>query len=137
MRSSQKATIPPNQQADATYSGTPTSGVPVTVLATTANVRIISIACVPAFTGGTSHGAEIHVLVDGELITFDVAPTTATPYFAGRAADLVAINQTLSTTDNSIYNAFLLEGRSVGITFELTTDGTPGVCTVRVKYAKW
>ena len=123
------------QKADATYAGTPASGVAEDVLTTTKNVRIISITCTPAFTGGTTHLAEIHVTIDGQTITYTVAPTTATPYFATPDSDATPTAQLLSATDRA-EAGFLLEGRSVAVTFELTTDGTPGACTARVKYAK-
>lgn len=123
-------------QADATYTGTPVSGTAVGVLATTRNVRIISATCNPNFGGGASHLIEIVVTIDGITTTFNnAAPATGTPYYAVIDSDAAANQQDMSATE-PVNRTSLLEGRSVSVTFELTTDGTPGASsTARVKYA--
>jgi len=136
-----RASVAPAQvfqlQADATYAGTPATGVAEDVLTTTQNVRIICISCTPVFSGGASHLIEIHLTIDGQSYTFqNAAPVSTTTYNCSLDGAVAETAQTLGTTKYEIYRSFLLEGRSVAITFELTTDGTPGASTARVRYAK-
>jgi len=124
------------QQADASLSqANPVSGTKYTVLATTKNVRIISIE-VDVTWSGQPTPLEIHVTVDGVVFTFTVTdPASATAYFARFNEGAVATSQILETTQYSSWRSFLLEGRSVKVEAEIT-GGTVSSLDVLMRYVK-
>jgi len=135
-------TAPPlfKHQADATLSqANPVSATLYTVLATTKNVRIISIKTNITWAVTQPTPLEVVVTIDGITMIFWVTnPGSATDYFASVEAGVDETLQTLETTDRlKTGRPFLLEGRSVKVEVRITwavTQPTPLVC--RVKYAK-
>jgi hypothetical protein len=126
-------------QADAAISqADPVSTTLYEVLATTSNVRIISIEAHISFAAGAPDPLEVVVTIDGQTTIFIRAtPATATAYYAKPGEDRDPANQELSATEYAMYRAFLLEGRSVRVQIRVTwavNQPTPLVC--RVKYAK-
>lgn len=136
-------TAPPlfKHQADATLSqANPVSATLYTVLATTKNVRIISIKTNITWAVTQPTPLEVVVTIDGITMIFWVTnPGSATDYFASVEAGVDETLQTLETTDRlKTGRPFLLEGRSVKVEVRITwavTQPTPLVC--RVKYAKF
>lgn len=135
-----KTTATFQQQADAAISqANPVSTTLYTVLAATANVRIISISATVTWAVTQPNPLEVLVTIDGNTLVFIAAnPVSATPYFAVIEPYAPETTQILSNDVNSTrYRAFLLEGRSVQVQVRVTwavTQPTPLVC--RVKYAK-
>jgi len=130
-----RAIIPPVHQADATLNqANPGSGTQYAVLATTRNVRIISIAVVCTWTVQPTP-LEVHLTIDGNTITHTFTdPVSATWYYTSMSAALAELLQPLSATSPD--RPFLYEGRSVAITAEIT-GGTVSNLSARVKYARW
>ncbi len=123
-------------QADAAISqAAPVSTTIYTVLATTPNARIISLSAQVTWTVQPTP-LEIVVTIDGQTIIYAYAnPISATPYFAKTASQSAPASQEMTSTDPTIYRAFLLEGRSIMVQAR-TTGGTVSNLTCRVKYAK-
>ena len=127
-------------QADATLSQTnPVSATLYSVLATTANVRLISIETDLTWATTQPNPLEVVVTIDGVSTIFSFTnPVSATAYFASLNANAAANAQTLETTDRTATGRpFLLEGRSVKVEVRITWATTqPTPLNVRVKYAK-
>lgn len=127
-------------QADATLSqANPVSGTKYEVLATTKNVRIITMSANIPWAVTQPTPLEVHVTIDGQIITFSKTnPVSAINYSAKIREDRAEGSQELDTLSAyGPFRAFLLEGRSVKVESEITwsvTQPTPLVC--RVKYAK-
>ena len=123
-------------QADATLSqANPVSATLYTVLDTTPNVRVISIAVSVVWTVQPTP-LEIVVTIDGQTIIWTFTnPATGTDYYAGVKAAFTPTTQPLDVNDLALYRAFLLEGRSVKIEAR-TTGGTVSALYAKVKYAK-
>lgn len=141
MRSSQKATVPPERQADAVLpKANPVSGTKYTVLDTTKNVRLKGIGVAVTWATTQPTPLEVHVTIDGQTLTFkQTDPVSATYYMPIMSPHKDATEQEMSVSGSAqYYKAFLMEGRSVKVEVEITwavTQPTPLVC--RVKYAKW
>ena len=124
-------------QADAVLAqANPVSTTLYTVLATTPNVRIISMVASVEWTVQPTP-LEIVVTIDDVPMTFTQAnPVTATNYAAFITEAATAAAQLLGVVDaNTPFRAFLLEGRSVLIQAR-TTGGTVQNLNARVKYAR-
>jgi len=139
MRGDHKDFAVPAHQADAVLSqANPVSGTKYTVLDTTKNVRIISIAAMITWATTQPTPLEVHITIDGVAITVSKTdPVTATPYeVANKSPESAGLVFTSATQE---YRGLgILEGRSVKIEVEITwstTQPTPLFC--RVKYAKW
>ena len=134
-----KTTATFQYQADATISqANPVSTTLYTVLPTTANVRIYSIAAQITW-AVTQPTIEVVMVIDGQTLTFTAAtPATATNHVAFIQTEKANASLVLTSTDAySLYRAFLVEGRSVSVSIRTTwavTQPTPLVC--RVKWAK-
>jgi hypothetical protein len=142
MRGDHKTFEVPAHQADAALNqAAPGDGVEYTVLDTTKNVRIISMIVQCTWTVQPTP-LELHLTIDGVSHTYAMAnPVSATPYIARALPDLSELNQGLTALTGSITDVtacvpFLIEGRSVKVTAEIT-GGTVSNLTARVKYAKW
>lgn len=136
MRGASKSYPVPEQQTDASLSQAPTSGTQYTVLDTAEHVRIISIAAVCTWTVQPTP-LQIHITIDGQTMTFSKTdPVSATWYFATKIPSTAAADQELAAADLQRYMSYLLEGRSVKVTAEIT-GGTVSNLSARVKYAKW
>ena len=128
------------QQADAYLSqANPVSTTLYTVLATTANVRIISITARTDWAVTQPTPLEVVITIDGiSLIFLKHNPVTVTQYSAQLNESEAVTNMLLGTNDaHTPFRAFLLEGRSVKVEVRVTwaiTQPTPLFC--RVKYAK-
>ena len=127
------------QQADAAISqANPVSTTLYEVLATTKNVRIISIAAYVTWAVTQPTPLEVVVSIDGiTKIYLIINPVSATTYHARPTAISDDNNQTLDSSYFDHQRAFLLEGRSVRVQVRVTwaiTQPSPLVC--RVKYAK-
>jgi len=127
------------QQADAAISqANPISDQLYTVLNTTLNARIISLATYITWATTQPTNLRIVITIDGNTITYTATtPVSATVYYDSLIPTAAAASQSLSTTAFSPYRAFLLEGRSIKVEVAVTwatTQPTPLVC--RVKYAK-
>jgi len=125
------------QQADAAISqADPVSTTLYEVLATTKNVRILSISAAITWAVTQPTPLEVVVTIDGRSIIYSKTdPVSASYYNAGRVGSNAEGFQTLDGTGQ--YLTFLLEGRSVRVQIRITwavTQPTPLVC--RVKYAK-
>jgi len=127
----------PEHQADATLSqANPISGTKYTVLDTTKNVRILSIAVVCTWTVQPSP-LEVHLTMDGEVyVCGKIDPASAADLYvyinppnAGFILDAVA-------TPHGRTRAFLVECRSLKVEVEIT-GGTVSNLTARVKWARW
>lgn len=126
------------RQADATLNqDNPTDGNPYTVLATTANVKILSIG-VKQIHSVTPTNLQIHVTIDGQTITFEkTSPTSNWWYECIRCVDKANTAQELGDSDNvEYYMAYLMEGRSVKVEAEVN-GGTVSNLACYVKYAKY
>lgn len=111
-----------------------TDGSVANAIGTQTNVRIISIAALDDWSVDTT-SIEVHVTIDGVAFIFIVDPNDDTWYFADLGAQLAPAANVLTTTDNSITRAFLLEGRSVKVEVE-STGGTSDTLWLRVRWAK-
>lgn len=109
-------------------------GTQTNKLGALANIRIIGISVYVTWT--VQPDVEVHVTIDGQVLTFDfAAPVSNTPYYAFIQASKTAGTQDLNA-NNLDHRPFLLEGRSVKIECE-TTGGTTSKIFMLVKYAKW
>jgi len=137
MRGYHKTFEVPVQQADAVLNqAAPTSGTKYEVLATTKNVRIISIEVNCTWTAQPSP-LEVHITIDGQTITYGIAnPISATNYLANPNAEKAEDSQILNTSSYHDRRSFLIEGRSVKVEAEIT-GGTVSNLSARIKYAKW
>lgn len=128
------------QQADAMLSQVnPVSATLYTVLATTRDVRIISLEAAVGFAAGAPDPLEIVLTIDGVTTIFPQAlPGNGTPYFAYRtAAGVEAIQAMTNDNDVSLRTTFPILGKSVKVQVRVTwavNQPTPLVC--RVKYCK-
>ena len=127
------------QQPDAVISqANPVSTTLYTVLDTTVNCRIYSIAT--SVTWGVTQPTPLEVVltIDGNTIIYSKSnPVTATYYDATTVSEQVEASQFLDTSNAARTRSFLIEGRSVKVQVRVTwavTQPTPLVC--RVKYAK-
>lgn len=123
-------------QADAVLNqANPTSALLYTILATTSNVRIISI--VASVTWTVQPTLEIVVTIDGVPISYGIAaPVSTTRYGAAPDEGDTALLQVLGGLNAyAPYRAFLLEGRSVLIQAR-RTGGTASNLSARVKWAR-
>jgi len=133
--------LPPVHQADAAISQVnPVSNQLYTVLATTTNVRIISIAAQVTWAAVQPTPLVVLVTIDGQVITHYVNnPVSANPYEAIVRPHLPENDQPmLSGFAETARRAFLYEGRSVKVECYITwgvAQPTPLVC--RVKWARW
>lgn len=120
------------QQADATLvQANPVSGTEYPVLAATENVRLIHVAIKCTWTVQPTP-LQLHITIDGQtLIAYFDNPVSNQWYtIEYRRADDPGFH--LNTT--TIPRAFLLEGRSIAVTAEIT-GGTVSQLSARVKYA--
>lgn len=122
-------------QADATLSqANPVSGTKYEVLATTKNVRIISITGYVEWTVQPTP-LEAHITIDGQALrATKIDPVTATTYYTEISAG-GTLTFVFTTTDHAHSRAFLFEGRNVKIEVEVT-GGTVSLLEARVKYGK-
>jgi len=119
-------------QTDATLDqAAPAQNTWYTVLNTTINCRIISIAIKVADTGET---LEIQLTVDGQVLTVSQAAVANTWYNLLLDANNSSIY--LSTADYMRQRAFLLEARSVKFEVRKTTAAGAGTISSRIMYAK-
>jgi len=114
----------------------PVSGTKYTVLDTTNNVRIESIAVNVTWATTQPTPLEIHLTIDGQSYTASQTdPVSATNYIVTKTS--AAAGFSMTTTDNVDTRAFLIEARSIKIETEITWATTqPTPLVVRVKYAK-
>lgn len=135
------AILPPRQQPDAVLSqANPVSTTLYTVLATTRNVRIISMSDFITWAVTQPTPLDIIVTIDGQTIIFvRDNPVSGTPYSATWQEYSAEVVQTQGPANaNTPNRSFLLEGRSVKVEARVTwavTQPTPLV--YRVKWAKW
>jgi len=124
-------------QADATLDqANPGSGTEYEVLATTRNVRIISIAIRYTWTVQPTP-LQIHITIDGNTVTYSFTdPVTNRWYIAIRRPEFAEDSGILAYITTGTDIAFLLEGRSIRITAEIT-GGTVSNLSARVKYGRW
>jgi len=126
----------PAHQADATLSqGNPVSGTEYEVLATTRNVRILGIAVKCTWTVQPSP-LEIHITIDGQVLTYIKTDPVSDQNYAPTPSSASAPDANILGTSLMQYRAFLLEGRSIAVTAEIT-GGTVSNLSARVKYARW
>lgn len=125
----------PELQADATLTQVPVSGTEYPVLTTKRYVRIIDAECKVTWTVQPTP-LELHFTIDGRVVTFTVAnPISATPY-AARYRHADGGNGVLIILNTNALSGFIIEGRSIAITAEIT-GGTVQNLSSRVKYAQW
>jgi len=132
--------LPPVHQPDAVISqDDPVSAQYYTVLDTTPNVRIISMAATITWDTTQPTPLEVRITIDGNVITHAIAnPVSGTRYRAMVEEGTSETLQTLTVTAYTPNRAFLYEGRSIKVEARITwatTQPTPLFC--RVKYAKW
>ena len=124
-------------QTDATVAEAPPgSGTKYTLLATTANVKIISISAVVTWTVQPTP-LEIHLTVDGVPVRFaQTDPVSTTNYYPKLLPQQTAILQQCATTVTAatLSALGLCTGRSVKVEVE-TTGGTVQNLDARIKYA--
>lgn len=127
--------VPPQLKADATLTQiNPVSGTKYTVLATTANARIIS-ACASVTWTVQPNPLQIHCTVDGQnQPEASQANPVSTTYYEIHNYPATA-NWAMSNSF-TVHRAFLIEGRSIKIEAE-TTGGTVSALNARVKYGAW
>jgi hypothetical protein len=115
----------------------PVSAQKYTVLDTTNNVRLISIAAKITWATTQPTPLRVYVTIDGQTFTFEKAnPVSGTTYYAFLYAGNSNDYQPLGTDDQT-GRPFMLEGRSVKVEVQITwatTQPTPLEC--RVRYAK-
>lgn len=98
----------------------PSSGTEYTVVDTTINCRVITAMAYVAWTVQPTT-LELHIDIDGERMTFPVSnPISGTVYYAVIESKDLDSALILSTTDYFAYKNFLIEGRSVKVTAEVT-----------------
>jgi len=122
-------------QADATLSqANPVSTTLYTILAATANARIIGISVVCTWT--VQPTMDLVITIDGQTLTYSIAaPVSTTMYYPATESNRAPDAQQLSTTEYSVYRAFFLEGKSIMVQAR-TNGGTVSNLSGRVKYAK-
>ena len=127
----------PALQADAVLAqANPVSGTKYTVLATTANVRIIGAMAKVTWTV-QPNPLELHFTIDGLTVKHAQGnPVTATNYFIEEWTDAAQNTQGMNTTNYAHYRAFSYECRSIKVEAE-TTGGTVSALDSRVKWSKW
>lgn len=128
----------PEQQPDAAINQpNPTNGTEYIILDTTKNVRINSISAQCTWAVQPSP-LQIHVYIDDKEIIYGKSnPVTETNYYADASWSAnPEATQNLASTSSADNQAFLIEGRSVKITAEIT-GGTVSALVARVKWAKW
>jgi len=138
----EKKTVP-EHQADAFLSQTnPVSGTLYTVLDTTKNVRIISIAAWVTWSTTQPTPLDVVITIDGQTIIFSTTnPVSVTPYVAALYPSQAEVGQFLRAETDTLALfrlPFSIEGRSVKVEARITwatTQPTPLAC--RVKYAKY
>lgn len=147
MRTSSRRQAVPKHQADAyvdqssPVSGTKyewsTDGTQTNKLGALTNIRLLSIYVECTWTVQPSP-LEIHVTIDGQVITHTVAnPVSTTTYCAVILSTTAETAQKLdSNTDKAAYQQPIYEGRKVKVECEVT-GGTVSNLKMRVKYAKW
>lgn len=127
------------QQADAAISqANPVSTTLYEVLATTKNVRVLSLFAKVTWAVNQPTPLEAVVTIDGQTISYGIDnPVSATNYFACAYGAGAEANQSLNVNDHSADRAFILEGRSVRIQARITfAAGAPTPLVCRVKYAR-
>jgi len=137
MRGDHKTFEVPALQADAVLDqAAPTSGLKYTVLNTTKNVRLISIAVKCTWTV-QPNPLEVHLTIDGQAWTFAIGNAVTDTYYVPIInADDLPTAFGFDVVGISKYKEFLIEGRSVKVEAEVT-GGTVSNLYCRVKYAKW
>ena len=125
------------QQPNASINqATPTQNQYYTVLDTTANCRIISIALRVADTNET---LELKLTIDGNsIVKYNISAAAGTNYYAtiSQGAAYTESYLQAGTTDFSQYRAFLIEGRSVKVEIKKTTANGTGNLQCSIIYAK-
>ena len=131
------------QQADAAISqANPVSTTLYEVLATTKNVRILSLAATITWAVTQPTPLEVVVTIDGQTLIYAVSnPVSAAEHVDMSLPSRAEASQQLVSPANNAewmaHRGFLLEGRSVRVQARITwavTQPSPLVC--RVKYAK-
>jgi len=139
MKKSSKSYPVPQHQVDATLNqANPGDGTQYEVLATTRNVRIYAIEIRCTWTVQPTP-LELHVIIDGVTMTFAFTDPVSNTAYAPRFFDYRAApaDQALVGAAAETWSkAFLVEGRSVRITAEIT-GGTVSNLSARVKYGRW
>lgn len=131
----------PLQQADAYLNQVnPVSGTLYTVLPTTIDVRIISIASSITWAVTQPNPVDVVVTIDGIVCVFRSDNPPSGAWYYGRLYENNPMDnvQGLHPDTTAITRSFLLEGRSVKIETRVTwavTQPTPLIC--RVKWARW
>jgi hypothetical protein len=123
------------QQDDATISqNNPVSTTKYAVLATTTNVRLISIMA--QTTGGTVSALTVTVTIDGKTATFTKSlPISGTAYLCYLDGTVALSAQTMGTTHDQTVFQPLLEGRSVKVEVAVTWTVQPSPLVGLVRYA--
>ena len=125
----------PEHQADAVLNqANPISGTKYTVLPTTKNVRIITIATKVTWTVQPSP-LELHIIIDGVNIPISQIDPVSDTWYNAELVDSWTPSAGFSTAHHP-HRSFLLEGRSVKVEVEIT-GGTVSNLNSIVKYAKW
>lgn len=133
--------IPPTLQTDAALSqANPTSGTNYEALATTKNVRVLSISASVTWTVQPTP-LVITVTVDGVSYIFTQAdPVSTTNYICWIPPYTAPANGWCIASTGVAYQDmvrdFLLDGKSVKVEAKIT-GGTVQNLSCRVKYAKW
>lgn len=127
-------------QVDAVLSqANPTSGTQYEVLATTQNVRLISISVMVTWTVQPTP-LEVWVTIDGISTRFYFNnPVSATDYFPFITPGVLAtaLLQDMNVWNNALVSRpYILECKSIRVQVE-TTGGTVQNLDCRVKYAQW
>jgi len=122
-------------QADATLSqANPTQNNWYTVLAATANVRVIGITVRVATTGET---LQCEIVVDGVTLGIvDLAAVADTDYWVVLyTASTGLFTYMIAVTDDRLNRPFLIEGRNVRVRVRKTTANGTGTLASCVSYA--
>jgi len=135
--------VPPEHQPDAylnlvpvsgTRYGWSTDGLVSGALGALNYVRLYSIACWCVWTVQPSP-LETHVTIDGQAVRFFFNnPASTTVYKVRPWENPDSADNWMSVTTYD--KAFILEGRSVNVEFEIT-GGTVSNLSARVKWARW
>lgn len=127
-------------QADATLSqSNPVSTTLYTVLDTTLNVRIYSIAANITWATTQPTPMEAVVTIDGQTVIFRRDNPVTNTYYGAKVNETTtpALQEFDAAGAVAGYRAFLIEGRSVKVQARITWATTqPTPLVVRVKYAK-
>lgn len=129
--------MPPFHKVDAIIDqAAPTTGLQYTVLDTVSNARLIA-AFVQCTWTVQPDPLQIHLTIDGRTITANRAnPVTITTYYlapdmTSHGADAYNLS---ATKEDALRRAFLLDGRSIKVTAEIT-GGTVSNLRARCIYA--